>query len=114
MVFPAFHKVSAWISRTGPQRTHRVGRGSEDSSLFCLQIGGFNLPDIDRDTGTARGRAADCMVTNLPERVNEVIEHGRHEKSDQVTRVTVGKSQRVTGLVKGKLGRNAGRTADSG
>jgi hypothetical protein len=89
-----------------------AGKGS-------LLIGDFNLPDIDWEKGTARGRAADfieavedsmmeqlvtfptqvkgnildLIVTNIPERFEDISEHGRLGKSDHtiiVAKVRVG------------------------
>jgi hypothetical protein len=105
-----------------------------------LLIGDFNLPNIDWEKGAATGKAADfvtavedCMmdqlvsfptqvkgnildlvVTNIPERINEVSEHGCLGKSDHViilARVSLGKAEKqqrpITGLEKGELGCNA-------
>jgi len=88
-----------------------------------LLIGDFNLPNIDWEKGMATGKAADfmaavedCMmdqlvsfptqvkgnildlvVTNIPERVNEVSEQGRLGKSDHViilASVSVGRTEK--------------------
>jgi endonuclease/exonuclease/phosphatase family metal-dependent hydrolase len=87
-----------------------------------LLIGDFNLPDIDWERGIAGGRSADfvaavednmmeqlvtfptqekgntldLVITNIPERIEEVSEHGRLGKSDHViivTKVKTGKQQ---------------------
>ncbi len=80
-------------------------KAAEKNSVF---IGDFNLPDIDWEGGMARGRSAglmeaiensfmeqmvdfttqvkgnilDLIVTNIPERFEDVSEHGRLGKSD--------------------------------
>jgi len=100
-----------------------VVRKAEKNSLL---FGDFNLPDIDWSKGVARGRSADFMeavqdammeqlvdfptqvrgnvldlvITNIPERVEEVCEEGRLGRSDHViimTRVRVRKSEEESG-----------------
>ncbi len=90
-------------------------RQAKKNSIF---VGDFNLPEIDWNAGTARGRAnvlleameesmmeelvnfpthlkgntLDLVITNMPERVDEVVEGGRLGRSDHMailTRVTV-------------------------
>jgi hypothetical protein len=91
-----------------------------------LLFGDFNLPDIDWEKGTASGRSADFLtavednmmeqlvtfptqvkgntldlvITNIPERVDEVSEQGRLGKSDHVIIVTKVKVGRQQGLIK--------------
>jgi hypothetical protein len=93
-----------------------IVKGAAKGSLL---VGDFNLPDIDWARGEARGRAGefceavrdslmeqlvdfptqvkgntlDLVLTNIPERVDEVSEEGRLGKSDHtiiVTKVNVG------------------------
>jgi hypothetical protein len=92
MVFAAFHKVSIWISRQKGEQAPRAPTEAEAVLPANWRLF-LNLPDIDWDRGTARGRAADCMVTNIRERVNEVIEHAPWN-SDKGTRVMVGNAER--------------------
>ncbi len=87
-----------------------VREAGKNSILF----GDFNLPDIEWELGTARGRAAelleavqdnmmeqlvdfpthikenmlDLLLTNIPDRVEEVTDAGRLGKSDHVIIVT--------------------------
>jgi hypothetical protein len=91
MVFAAFHKVSARISRQKDGQTPSVPTELEEAvkTAVCFACKLEALISRTWDPGTA-----DCMVTNIPERVNEVIEHGRPGKSDHVTRVKVGKAER--------------------
>ena len=86
----------------------------------CIVIGDFNLPQIDWSEGTARGASTvvleavedalmtqmvefstqvrgnilDLVITNMPERVQEVRDEGRLGKSDHVmivTEISIGK-----------------------
>jgi len=95
-----------------------IVRGAEKS---CVFIGDFNLPLIDWEAGTARGRSEelleaahdrmmeqlvefptqvkgntlDLVITSIPERIEEVCEAGRLGKSDHtviVTKVSIGVS----------------------
>ena len=93
----------------------------------CVIIGDFNLPQIDWPAGMARGAGAvvmeaveealmtqmvefstqvrgnilDLVITNMPERIQEVREEGRLGKSDHVmivTEISVGKQARENQL----------------
>jgi hypothetical protein len=84
-----------------------IVRQAKKNSIF---VGDFNLAEIDWNAGTAMGRASmmeqlvnfpthlkgntlDFVITNMPERVEEVVEGGRLGRSDHMailTRVTVG------------------------
>jgi hypothetical protein len=99
-------------------------RGAEKNSLF---IGDFNMPDIDWETGHSSARARpfveaveDCMmeqmvnfstqvkgncldlvITNIPERVSEVVEAGRLGRSDHdMLCITLEMENRTDGPVK--------------
>ena len=93
----------------------------------CIIIGDFNLPQLDWKAGTARGHGMvvmdavedalmsqmvdfstqvrgnilDLVITNMPERVQEVREEGRLGRSDHVmivTEISVGKQARENQL----------------
>jgi hypothetical protein len=95
-----------------------IVRSAEKS---CVFIGDFNLPLIDWEAGTARGRleelleavqdrmmeqlvefpnqvkgnTLDLVITSIPERIEEVCEAGRLGKSDHtviITKVSIGVS----------------------
>jgi hypothetical protein len=95
-----------------------IVRQAKKNSIF---IGDFNLPEIDWSAGVARGRASllleaveesmteqlvnfpthlkgntlDLVITNMPERVEEIVEGGRLGRSDHMAilaRVSVGQT----------------------
>jgi len=99
-------------------------RGAEKNSLF---IGDFNMPDIDWETGHSSARARpfveavedsmmeqmvnfstqvkgnclDLVITNIPERVSEVLEAGRLGRSDHdMLSITLEMENRSDGPVK--------------